>query len=197
MNQSIQFAVKFIAILVFAVLGIQGGSQAETSLHCVNKQDYSVRIATFSAGCVLGEVSLGRTAIKAPKSVIKGLHPKVELRFKAARAAAKLEGVTLYISSGFRTLERQRYLFNRALKRHGSYEEAIKWVAPAEISRHPRGLAMDINYPGDPMGAKWLEIYGYRYGLCRVFENEWWHFEAVTVPGETCPVMYENSATRG
>lgn len=197
MNQSIQFAVKFIAILVFALLGIQDRSQAETSLHCVNKQDYSVRITTFSEGCVLGEVSLGRTAIKAPKSVIKGLHPKVELRFKAAQAAARLEGIDLYIASGFRTFERQRYLFDRALKRHGNYKEAVKWVAPPEISRHPLGLALDVNYPGDSKGAKWLEIYGYRYGLCRVFENEWWHFEAVTAPGETCPVMYENSAARG
>jgi LAS superfamily LD-carboxypeptidase LdcB len=182
---------------LIVLLGIQGNSEIDTPLHCADKQDYSVRITTSNEGCILGEASLGATSITSSKSGVKGLHPKVELRFKAARAAAKLEGVTLYISSGFRTLERQRYLFNRALKRHGSYEEAVKWVAPAEISRHPRGLAMDINYPRDPMGAKWLEIYGYRYGLCRVFENEWWHFEAVIVPGETCPVMYENSAARG
>jgi len=182
---------------VLTVSGPQGALGSDAPLHCASKVSYSVRITTVTEGCFVGEASLGTTGITTPKSLVKGLHPKVELRFKVARAAAKLDGVNLYISSGFRTVERQKYLFDRAVRRHGSYEEAVKWVAPPDVSRHPRGLAMDINYPGDPAGAKWLEIYGYRYGLCRVFDNEWWHFEAVTVPGETCPVTYIDSAARG
>lgn len=184
-------------MLAIAISGLHGASGSELPLHCVERESYSVRVTTITAGCLEDEVSLGVSAITKPKNVVTGLHPKVELRFHVARAAAKIEGVNLYISSGFRSSERQKYLFNRALKRHGSYEEAVKWVAPPEISRHPRGLAMDINYPSDPKGAKWLEIYGYRYGLCRVFENEWWHFEPATAPGETCPVMFKNSAERG
>ena len=184
-------------MLLVVVLGVQNAQSPEFPLHCADKRSYSIRITSIAEGCLPSEASLGTTAITTPKNPVDKLHPKVELRFKAARAAAKLEGVHLYIASGFRTLERQTYLFKRAIKRHGSYEKAIKWVAPPEISRHPRGLAMDINYPGDPGGAKWLEIYGYRYGLCRVFDNEWWHFEAVTVPGETCPVTYIDSAARG
>lgn len=189
--------MRFLTLLAISLSGVQASASSGIPLHCADRQSYAIRVTTTVEGCLDNELSLGASAITRPKNVVTGLHPKVELRFKVARAAAKTEGVHLYIASVFRSYERQTYLFNRAIKRHGSYDEAIKWVAPPEISRHPRGLAMDINYPADPEGAKWLEIYGYRYGLCRVFENEWWHFEAVTAPGETCPVMYANSAVRG
>jgi hypothetical protein len=55
---------------------------------------------------------------------------------------------------------------------------------------HPWGLAVDINYKtGRPEGAKWLEDNGYKFGLCRRYENEWWHFEPLVAPGEKCPPL--------
>lgn len=51
--------------------------------------------------------------------------------------------------------------------------KATKWVAPSEVSHHPMGLAIDVNYPGNPSAAKWLEIQGYKFGLCRIFKNKW------------------------
>jgi LAS superfamily LD-carboxypeptidase LdcB len=187
---------RFLLVSILLLTQLQT-AYAEVSLHCADRATLNIRISTTSLGCLENERSLGSGAITTPKVPAKSLHPKVELRFQVARAAAKQEGINLYISSGFRTLERQEYLFKRAIRKHGSYEAAVKWVAPPDVSRHPRGLAMDINYPNDPEGAKWLEIYGYRYGLCRVFENEWWHFEAATAPGETCPATYANSDERG
>jgi hypothetical protein len=41
----------------------------------------------------------------------------------------------------------------------------------------------------DPAGALWLERNGWRFGLCRVYANEWWHFEGVIAPGERCPAL--------
>jgi hypothetical protein len=35
--------------------------------------------------------------------------------------------------------------------------------------------------------ASWLDKNGWRYGLCRPYENEPWHFEALTAPGTQCP----------
>jgi LAS superfamily LD-carboxypeptidase LdcB len=110
-------------------------------------------------------------------------------RFKAAQAAAKKDGQALYIASGFRTLARQKVLFANAVKKYGSEKEASKWVAPPLISHHPWGTALDINYPDEPVGAGWLEIHGSKFGLCRVFENEWWHFEPVIAPGWKCPAL--------
>ena len=52
---------------------------------------------------------------------------------------------------------------------------------------------IDINYgDGGSKGKKaaaWLEKNGYKYGQCRRYENEWWHFEPVIAPGGTCPVL--------
>jgi LAS superfamily LD-carboxypeptidase LdcB len=38
-------------------------------------------------------------------------------RFKAAKAAAKKDGVTIYVVSGFRSLSRQQTLFNQAVRK--------------------------------------------------------------------------------
>jgi D-alanyl-D-alanine dipeptidase len=36
-----------------------------------------------------------------------------------------------------------------------------------------------------------LEANGYRFGLCRRYENEWWHFEPLVAPGTQCPALEE------
>jgi LAS superfamily LD-carboxypeptidase LdcB len=67
------------------------------------------------------------------------------------------------------------------------------WVLPPKKSNHPWGLAIDINYKvGGEKGEKaaaWLEKNGYKYGLCRRYVNEWWHFEPLVAPGQKCPKM--------
>ncbi len=135
----------------------------------------------------LGNAPLSESATAG--SVVTELHPLLLARFNAAKSAAEREGVSLYISSGFRTLERQRELFEAAIEKYGSESEAARWALPSQVSHHPDGLAIDVNYPGAPDGARWLEENGYRYGLCRVYANEWWHFEGVIAPGQNCPAM--------
>ena len=115
------------------------------------------------------------------------LHPLLLTRFSVAQSFARADGVTLYITSGFRTLDRQEILFQKAVRRYGSESEAAKWVLPPQFSHHPQGLAIDVNYPDDKAGALWLENNGSRFGLCRVYANEWWHFEGVISPGQACP----------
>jgi LAS superfamily LD-carboxypeptidase LdcB len=114
-------------------------------------------------------------------------------RFKAAQMAAKKDGQTLYIASGYRTLSRQDNLFTQAVKRYGTVTEASKWVAPPLLSHHPWGIAIDVNYPDEPVGAGWLEINGSKFGLCRMYENEWWHFEPVIAPGWKCPPLVKDA----
>ena len=121
------------------------------------------------------------------------LHPLLVSRFAAAQSFARADGVALTITSGFRSLERQRMLFDREVVIRGSETEAAKWVLPPQFSHHPQGLAIDVNYPGDRPGAFWLETNGSRFGLCRVYANEWWHFEGVIAPGERCPAMAPNA----
>ena len=97
--------------------------------------------------------------------------------------------ITLAITSGFRSYATQKALFAEALNKYGSVAAASKWVLPPELSHHVLGLALDINYPNDPKSTKWLEINGSKFGICRVYTNEWWHFEGAVAPGGRCPEL--------
>jgi hypothetical protein len=180
----------FLAFLL-AFLSINGVSYASDTipLSCAKKSDYTIRISNVIKGCEKTEFSLGAGAI--PHSLIRPdqIDKQLMNRFKAAQAAAKKEGQALYIASGFRSLSRQKTLFAQAVKKYGTAAEASKWVAPPLVSHHPWGIAIDVNYPNEPVGAGWLEINGSKFGLCRVFENEWWHFEPVIAPGWKCPAL--------
>ena len=158
-------------------------------LSCMNKITLEIRVTDIEKECVATELSLGATEIKRGVSYPTELNSQLLIRFTAAKAAAAKDGQKIYIASGFRTLERQKYLFTNAVKKYGSELEAAKWVASPYVSHHPWGLAIDVNYPREPVGAGWLEINGARFGLCRVYENEWWHFEPVIAPGGICPVL--------
>lgn len=179
-----------LAVVLFVTLSqLLGIDPDPKPLFCADRTSFMLRISNTSDGCLSGERSIGTGPIIRPRTQPIGLHPKVKLRFEVAKRAAAMDGVSLYIASGFRTFERQQYLFNRAIIKYGSESAAARWVLPPNLSRHPMGLAMDINYPADPAGAQWLETNGWKFGLCRVFENEWWHFEATTSPGVKCPQL--------
>ena len=139
----------------------------------------------------LGDGPLTESAT-ADGSVVE-MHPLLLARFNTAADFARADGVTLYITSGFRSLDRQEILFQEAVRKYGSETEAAKWVLPPQFSNHPKGLAIDVNYPGDKAGAYWLEMNGSRFGLCRVYANEWWHFEGVIAPGQACPEPAPNA----
>ena len=121
------------------------------------------------------------------------LHPLLATRFSVAQSFARADGVELSLTSGFRSLTRQQMLFDREVVIRGSESEAAKWVLPPKFSKHPRGLAIDVNYPDGRAEALWLERNGSRFGLCRVYANEWWHFEGVIAPGQACPELAPNA----
>jgi len=158
-------------------------------LQCMNKKTKVLRISNVIKGCEKAELSLGAGAISRSLIRPNQLDQQLMNRFKAAQAAAKKDGQVIYIVSGFRSLSRQKTLFANAVRKYGSAAEASKWVAPPLISHHPWGVAIDVNYPDEPVGAGWLEVHGSKFGLCRVFENEWWHFEPVIAPGWKCPAL--------
>ena len=158
-------------------------------LLCFNETTGTLRASDTATACSAWESSLGYGEIKKPSTRPTDLIPELRARFLAAQAAAKVDGFTLTAISGFRSFGHQRDLFNAAIKKYGSESEASKWVLPPDISHHPWGLAIDVNYPYDAASTKWLEKNGYIYGLCRAYENEWWHFEGLSNPGSPCPAM--------
>jgi hypothetical protein len=184
----------FLAFLL-AFSSINGISYASDTipLSCAKKTNYIIRISNVIKGCEKTEFSLGAGAI--PHSLIRpsAIDEQLMYRFKAAQAAAKKDRQKIYITSGFRSLDRQKVLFAQAVKKYGNEVEASKWVAPPLVSHHPWGVAIDINYPDEPVGARWLEVNGSKFGLCRIFKNEWWHFEPVIAPGWKCPALVSNA----
>ncbi len=180
----------FIAfLLVFSLINEVSHASDTIPLSCMNKKTFSLRVSNVIKGCEKTEVSLGAGAI--PHSLVRptALDKQLVYRFKAAQAAAAQDGQRIYIVSGFRSLSRQKTLYNQAIRKYRSKEEANKWVAPPLVSHHPWGIAIDVNYPNEPVGAGWLEVHGSKFGLCRVFENEWWHLEPVIAPGWKCPAL--------
>jgi D-alanyl-D-alanine carboxypeptidase len=187
--------VSAIGALVACLALVMVPANAEESPvidFCASKSSGKVRAITEGI-CTSKERSLGAQPITRPSKRPTALVPQFKARYAAAKAAAKQKGHTFAITSGYRSLERQEYLYKRAIKRHGSAKAASKWVLPPEKSNHPWGLAIDINYGvGGTKGKKaaaWLEKNGYKYGLCRRYANEWWHFEPLVAPGQKCPKL--------
>jgi LAS superfamily LD-carboxypeptidase LdcB len=89
--------------------------------------------------------------------------PRKYMREEAARAlealfaAALDDDITLYATSGYRSYETQKYLFDRKAAEVGA-EEANKTLAYPGQSEHQTGLAMDIT--SARVGYKLLESFG-------------------------------------
>lgn len=113
------------------------------------------------------------------------LTPALHRAIVRAIAAAGAEGVDLTITSGWRSAAHQQELYDQAVRKYGSPEAASRWVLPPASSAHVRGQAVDV---GPKSAAAWLESNGVRFGLCRRYDNEYWHFELLAAtPGSTCP----------
>lgn len=97
----------------------------------------------------------------------------------------------LGIYSGARSNERQAELWQEALKKYGSVEEARRWVAPPGKSEHNSGNAADLAFDGQslknapPEVVKWVHENAEKYGLKFPLGNENWHIEDSGTRGGT------------
>lgn len=135
----------------------------------------------------LEEVSIDDTHLPA----ISGLDPELREAVRAAVAAAEDDGVEVRVASGWRSHAYQQRLLDEAIQQYGSAEEAARWVSTPETSRHTTGDAVDIG-PFD--ATLWMEANGPRFGLCRIYANELWHYELVGGPDGGCPPLREDAA---
>ena len=111
--------------------------------------------------------------------------------------AAKKEGVTLYIASGYRSYSTQNYLWTTRRDSNGK-AFADSGTARAGHSEHHTGLGFDMCGSGkgcitseyaNTTGAKWMNANAYKFGLILRYPNgktdetgykyESWHFRYV------------------
>lgn len=115
---------------------------------------------------------------------------------------AKKEGISLWISSGYRNIDLQTRLFKRQIDREKSKEvitdeeaetRAAKVVAKPYTSEHNTGLAIDFNGVSSNFYKtkeyKWLMDHADKYGFIERYQEKWksktgviyepWHFRYV------------------
>ena len=131
---------------------------------------------------------LGLGPIVHAKTRPKFLNPNLKNRFLSAQTAAHALGFEVSVRSGWRSWNTQAQLYQKALREYKNARIARRWVLPPERSMHVWGVALDVHF-GSPKAKTWFRWHSNKFGLCRTYQNEWWHYEPVISPGEKCPAM--------
>ena len=139
-----------------------------------------------------GVLPVGVTAFADRQPGVARLDPELLGALRDATEAAAADGVEIVITSGWRSHDYQARLLRQAVAEYGSKEQAARWVATPETSPHVAGDAVDI---GHADAIAWLAAHGSRFGLCRIYRNEPWHFELRPAAASAgCPRMYADPA---
>jgi hypothetical protein len=102
----------------------------------------------------------------------KPMRPDVARAFDRMAAAASADGVSLTVTSGFRSDAEQARLF--------AAHPDPKWVAPPGKSLHRLGTELDL---GPPSAYGWLAANATRFGFVKRYAWEPWHFGLVRNAG--------------
>jgi hypothetical protein len=102
----------------------------------------------------------------------KPMRPDVARAFDRLEAAARADGVSLIITSAYRSNAEQAALFAR--------RPDPRWVAPPGRSLHRLGTELDL---GPPAAYRWLAANAERFGFRQRYSWEPWHFGYVRAAG--------------
>jgi hypothetical protein len=93
--------------------------------------------------------------------------------FYVMQQAAAKQGVSIKISSGFRTMAEQQYLYNCYLNKNCNNGNL---AAKPGYSNHQSGHALDLNTSSSGV-LTWLNANGSAFGFKRTVPSETWHWE--------------------
>ena len=138
-----------------------------------------------------------------PPDYAPGVNTEAEDAFYKMQAEAHDLGLTLYISSGYRSYDYQAGLYQRYVDRSGK-AEADRYSARPGHSEHQTGLAFDLNTISDEFKdteeGKWVADNCHRYGFIIRYPEEKesvtgymyepWHIRYLGV--ETATAVYES-----
>ena len=115
----------------------------------------------------------------------KPMRPDVAAAFDRMQAAARRDGISLVVVSGFRSNAEQAALFAR--------HPDPKWVAPPGRSLHRLGTELDL---GPPSAYGWLATNAKRFHFIQRYSWEPWHF-GFTLNAGTSSVGFGTGAGGG
>ena len=131
------------------------------------------------------------TPFDVQHSAIGRLDPALLSAIQIAATAAAADGINMTITSGWRSAEFQQRLLDDAVRTYGSLAAARQYVQTPAMSKHVTGEAVDVGGAG---ADQWLIAHGSRFGLCRIYANELWHFELATDAAGNCPALLPTAA---
>ncbi|HET6507494.1 MAG TPA: M15 family metallopeptidase [Baekduia sp.] len=190
----LRVTVLVLALAALAV-ALAGGHWRSSSSPASALIDHVSRARHHGAlGVAEGAVPDGTTVFDDRVAGVARLDPKLRAALRRAGADAAHDGVTFLVDSGWRSKAYQQHLFQQAVEKYGSTEEASRWVATPGTSAHVSGDAVDLR-PGP--ATAWLSAHGAAYGLCQIYDNESWHYELrPAAVGAGCPPRYADAAHR-
>lgn len=138
-----------------------------------------------------------------PSDYDPGVDPEAMAAFEEMQKAAYSAGCNIYISSGYRSYERQNEIYNRYVARDGQ-AAADTYSARPGHSEHQTGLAFDLNTIDSSFAntaeGKWVAQNCHKYGFIIRYTKEKeavtgymyepWHIRYLGV--ETATAVYES-----
>lgn len=110
-----------------------------------------------------------------PSNYNNGIDPTAQNALDAMIAAAALDGIELFVRSGFRSFETQTDLYNRYVSNDGK-DEADRYSARPGHSEHQTGLAFDMNSLDESFSETkegiWLATHCPEYGFIIRYPKE-------------------------
>ncbi|MFS0866822.1 D-alanyl-D-alanine carboxypeptidase family protein [Microbacterium sp. 179-B 1A2 NHS] len=114
------------------------------------------------------DILIVNKSLPLPSSYGNGLRPELTRAFSTMKAAARKDGVSLTIISGFRSYATQKSVFASKVRQHGRAAAEKRSARPGH-SEHQTGLAIDVNSIsqawGETKAGRWVAKHGPEYGF--------------------------------
>ncbi|MCX5205187.1 D-alanyl-D-alanine carboxypeptidase family protein [Streptomyces sp. NBC_00237] len=179
--------VLLVGLAVLAALLARRAAKSALSSAAPNPPDLHSE-GPGPVGGADGVVPGGTTVFDGAVPAVANLDADLLDALRRAARAASGDGVVFQVNSGWRSPRYQNQLLREAVSTYGTAAEAARWVATAKTSPHVSGEAVDL---GRSAATAWLSEHGAAYGLCRIYQNEPWHYELRTEAiDHGCPRRY-------
>lgn len=107
-------------------------------------------------------------SLPLPSTFGNGLRPELKSAFAKMKAAARRDGVTLNIISGYRSYASQKSVYASKIRQYGFRTAELRSARPGH-SEHQTGLAIDVNSIsqswGETKAGRWVAKNAHRYGF--------------------------------
>lgn len=114
------------------------------------------------------DILIVNKSLPLPATYGDGLRPELTRAFAKMRSAARDDGVSLAVISGFRSYETQQSVFASKVRQHGRAAAEKRSARPGH-SEHQTGLAIDVNSIsqawGETKAGRWVAKNAHRHGF--------------------------------